>query len=88
MEFFILQLVDFLTSIVACFYSAINISGKSVGVTRQWMVNHEDWIPNHTDDDDYHARFQDEVKQLNNLATTVWESYSEFARQSRRLLNL
>ena len=49
MEFFILQLVDFLTSIVAGFYSAINkwlTTGRNRGsaAPEYPMDHHEKWI--------------------------------------------
>ncbi|MDK2814036.1 MAG: hypothetical protein PWQ08_1291 [Clostridiales bacterium] len=65
-----------------------NIYGEDLCVTRQWMINHEDWTPHNMSYEEYSELYEEQAQKLNDLATAVWNSYCEFIRQSRRLLNL
>ena len=65
-----------------------NFGGEEICVTRQWMVNHEDWFPQSMSYEEYSAQYESEAQELNHLATEVWDSYCIFVRDGRRLLNL
>lgn len=65
-----------------------DLAGERMAVTRQWMVNHEDWKPQGMSYEDCKQKFEEEAEKINTLATAVWDCYDEFARQNRRLLNL
>lgn len=74
-----------------CSYKATNtfvknISGQQFCVTRQWMINHEDRIPERMSYEEYSKLYETQANKLNDLATEVWRSYCEFVRQGRRLL--
>lgn len=60
-----------------------DLGGENHCVTREWMVNHEDWVPHSMDYEEYSALYAEEAQNLNDLATDVWNTYCEFARQGR-----
>lgn len=60
-----------------------NIGGENFCVTREWMVNHEDWAPHSMSYEEYSVQYAEEAQKLNDLATNVWNTYCEFARQGR-----
>lgn len=60
-----------------------DFNGESRCVTHQWMVEHDDWEPHSMNYEEYTFRFAEEVHTLNNLATALWNTYCEFARQGR-----
>lgn len=64
-----------------------DLGGQNYAVTRQWMMNHEDWSPKIMSYEEAFVQYEEEAKKLNDLASDVWNSYLEFARQGRRLLN-
>lgn len=63
------------------------IGKDDVCVTRQWIINHENWCP-HIDDKNYFVQCQNEAQQLNELASKVWNQYNKFILQGRSLLKL
>lgn len=65
-----------------------DVSGMRKLVTRQWMVNHLDWQPCNMNYEEYSKMYEQQANRLNELASSVWESFCEFARQGRRLLNM
>ena len=65
-----------------------NISGEEMCVTRQWMTNHTDWVPQDMSCKKSSTQYESEAQELNRLATEVWDSYCIFVRDGRRLLNL
>lgn len=76
-------------------YKAVNtfikiIGDENYGITRSWMINHEDWIPYNTDMsyEEYSEKYEKEAEELNQLATDVWNSYCDLVRQGRRILKL
>ena len=60
-----------------------DFGGEKHCVTREWMINHEDWIPHSMDYEEYSVQYAEEAQKLNDLATDVWDTYCEFARQGR-----
>ena len=77
------------------FYKAINTFVQPIGggiddfcVTRQWLVNHEDWRPNSMNYEEYSLLYENQAQELDDLATAVWDSYCEFVRQGRRILSI
>ena len=60
-----------------------DINGEKHCVTREWMVNHDDWAPHSMSYEEYSVQFAEEAQKLNDLATDVWNTYCEFARQGR-----
>lgn len=74
-------------------YKSVNtfvreIAGNNLCVTRQWMTNHEDWIPQNMSYEKYSLLYESQANELNDLATAVWNNYCEFSRQGRRLLEI
>ena len=63
-----------------------NIGGRELCVTREWMVNYEDWTPRSMSYEEYSVQYAEEAQTLNDLATNVWNTYCEFVRQSRHRL--
>lgn len=64
------------------------VAGQELFVTRQWMTNHEDWVPQSMSYEEYSKLYEDQANTLNDLASKVWDNYCEFVRQSRRILNV
>ena len=84
------NLRDNLVSAISSFlkYKSTNTFVRDIGnesycVTRQWMVNHEDWVPSSMDYEEYSVQYAKEAQKLNDLATELWETYCEFAKQGR-----
>lgn len=61
----------------------IDLHGENYCVTRAWMVDHEDWVPKSKSYEEYSVQYAEEAQKLNDLATDVWNTYCEFARQGR-----
>lgn len=73
-------------------YKSINTFVKRIGdedycVTREWMVNHEDWAPHSMTYEEYSVQYAKEAQALNDLAADIWNTYCEFVRQGRRRLS-
>lgn len=64
------------------------IGGKDQCVTREWMVNHEGWVPYSMTYEEYSVQYAEEAQTLNDLATNVWNAYCVFVRQGRRWLSV
>ena len=60
-----------------------DINGEKHCVTREWMVNHDDWAPHFMSYEEYSVQFAEEAQKLNDLATDVWNTSGEFAREGR-----
>ena len=74
-------------------YKATNTFVKMIGgenqcVTREWMVNHEDWVPHSMTYEEYSVQYAEEAQTLNDLATNVWNAYCVFVRQGRHWLSM
>ena len=63
-----------------------DLGGSLYCVTRAWMLDHEDWVPHTMNYEECTILFAEEVQKLNDLATDVWDTYCEFARQGRHRL--
>ena len=64
------------------------IGGENQCVTREWMVNHENWVPHSMNYEEYSVQYAEEAQTLNDLATNVWNTYCVFVRQGRRWLSM
>ena len=76
-------------------YKAINTFVQPIGgreddfcVTRQWLVNHENWEPRGMSYEEYSTLYEKQAQELDDLATAVWDNYCEFVRQGRRILSM
>lgn len=63
-----------------------NVCGQQLCVTHQWLVNHDNLPLPSKQSEECLARFEQEAKTLDELATRLWETYCEFVRQGRLLL--
>lgn len=73
-------------------YKAMNTFVTMIGeerycVTRDWKINHEDWVPRSMSYEEYSVQYAEEAQTLNELATNVWTVYCEFVRHGRRRLS-
>ena len=64
------------------------VGEKDICVTRLWMDENENGLMHTMKHDEYSAQYDYEAQELNRLASSVWDSYCEFVRHGRRILNI